>query len=102
MPKDLDPVAQGVWELVCRTRANWLAISDGLALRHLSELWSLRAATMAILRDTPTDRAARVAFQQYGAEFSKLAGKFGLTPQDRARLGDKTDDEFDPVTKYLT
>ena len=101
MPADLDPVAKGTWEWICRTRANWLAISDGLALRHLCELWSLRTATMAILRENPTDRGARVSFQMYGAEFSKLAAKFGLTPQDRARLGEAAADEFDPAAEFI-
>lgn len=99
MPADLDDVAKGVWELVCKTRANWLAISDGLALRHLSELWSLRTAAMAILRQDPTDRAARLAFKEYGGEFSKLCGKFGLTPQDRARLGEVDADDL--VNEFL-
>jgi phage terminase small subunit len=100
MPADLDDVAKGVWEHVCKTRANWLALSDGLALRHLCELWSLRSATMAILRDNPTDRGARVSFQQYGAEFAKLCGKFGLTPQDRARQGEVVDDD-DELARYF-
>ncbi|MCC6492153.1 MAG: hypothetical protein IT424_03935 [Pirellulales bacterium] len=101
MPADLDDVATGVWELVCRTRANWLAISDGLALRHLCELWSLRAATYKRLKRNPADKAARVAFQQYGAEFGKLAGKFGLTPADRARLGEADADAFDPAAEFV-
>lgn len=101
MPTDLDPIAKGVWELVTKTRANWLAISDGLALRHLCELWSLRQATLAILQKDPTDKNARVSFQQYGGEFAKLCGKFGLTPLDRDRLGEIVDDHDAILDKYL-
>ncbi len=101
-PADLDPIAKGTWEFVCRCRANWLAISDGLALRHLCELWSLRAATMSILTADPTDKAARIAFQQYGSEFAKLCGKFGLTPLDRSRLGEISPEDYDPAAEFVT
>jgi phage terminase small subunit len=101
MPADLDPIAKGCWELICKTRANWMAISDGLALRHLCELWALRAATFKVLKKNPTDKLARTAFNQYGVEFSKMAARFGLTPQDRARLGEIDLDEFDPAAEFV-
>lgn len=102
MPMDMDPVAKGCWEFVCRTRANWLAISDGLALRHLCELWSIRTASFAAWRANPADRQARLAFVQSGVEFGKLAARFGLTPQDRARLGEVTPAEFDPAAEFVS
>jgi phage terminase small subunit len=101
MPVDLDPIAKGVWELICKTRANWLAISDGLALRHLCELWSLRMRAFAVLKDDPTDKLARTAFYQYGGEFTKFCGRFGLTPADRAKLGDIDPDEYDPALEFI-
>lgn len=102
MPPDMDDIAKGCWEHICRCRASWLAVGDGLALRHLCELWSLRAAAYAILRDNPTDKNARCSFVQFGVEFSKLAGKFGLTPADRARLGEADVLEWDPAAEFIS
>jgi phage terminase small subunit len=102
MPADLDPHAKGCWEFVCRTRANWLAISDGLALRHLCELWGLRAAAFAVLKENPTDKNARCAFTSFGVEFVKLAARFGLSPLDRDRLGDTDPEEWDPAADFVS
>jgi hypothetical protein len=102
MPADMtDPIARGCWEFICKTRANWLAISDGLALRHLCELWGLRAAALVVLKDQPTDKNVRCAFVSYGVEFTKLSARFGLTPQDRERLGVVSEGQYDPAAEFI-
>ena len=41
------------------------------------------------------------AFVSYGVEFSKLSARFGLTPADRAKLGDVDPLAFDPALEFL-
>ncbi|MAT71351.1 MAG: hypothetical protein CMJ58_17715 [Planctomycetaceae bacterium] len=100
-PDDLDADALELWTLVATTRTAWLSESDAPALKSLCECWSLRQRAYAALADDATDKLARCAFTAYQQCFDRLAARFGLTPSDRARLGEKTEDAFDPAAKYL-
>lgn len=90
-PDDLDEIAADHWDMICQKRAAWLAGTDAPALETLCWLWSawrrLRALWMADLNDKNTRCNALAA----EAEWSKLAARFGLSPSDRARLGEGAD-----------
>ena len=90
-PDDLDPVASAHWDFMVRTRTAWLAASDADTLRRLCELWSLSEASRKQAMETPLVKDVRCAFTSYHAEWSKLAARFGMTPADRARLGEGAD-----------
>ena len=98
---DLDPIAAAMWDLVTETRAPWLAESDGPALQALCEAWALRCSAHAALRDDATAQEPRVAFTAYQAAFERLAARFGLTPTDRARMGEVLQDDHDPAAEFI-
>lgn len=100
-PEGLDAHALELWTLVATTRAAWLSESDAPALKALCECWSLRQRAYAALEADATEQTARTAFVAYQQSFERLAARFGLTPSDRARLGEKTTEEDDPAAKFL-
>ena len=93
-PNDLDGIASEHWSHVIEFRGSWLAESDGPVLRALCELWSLRQRTLLLLQENPADKLVRTSFQSYHDAWQKLACKFGITPQDRARMGEEI---FEPL-----
>jgi phage terminase small subunit len=101
LPTGLDDTSREMWDFVTTERLTWLARSDGPALQALCELWALRKRVAGMLNDDPSDKIARTAYIAYHAEWSKLAARFGLTPADRARLGEEAMSTDDLVDKYL-
>lgn len=87
-PDDLRPDASWLWDEVTSLRGPWLCSSDAAALRALCDAYGLMRACEPRLVADPTDKAARCAWSAYRGVFTKLAGKFGLTPSDRAKLGE--------------
>lgn len=81
-----------MWDRVASTRAVWLASSDAEALRALCDLWQLRMQVLPELLESPADKNLRIAFNNYTRQFLTLAAKFGLTPSDRARLGEEAEE----------
>jgi phage terminase small subunit len=58
----------------------------------------------AKLREDATDKDARCSWGAYAGLFSSMGAKFGLTPSDRARLGEDkperdSDDELEEMLK---
>ena len=100
-PASLDAVATSLWEFVCTERKDWLSTSDGPALAALCEAWSLRAKALDILQADPTEKGTRIAFATYHTIAEKLLAKFGMTPTDRARMGEITTDEYDPAAEFI-
>lgn len=100
-PGLLDEVGDELWETICTQQKNYLSTSDATALFALCQLWSLRAETLRMLDDDPTERYARAAFIAYHNAAEKLMAKFGLTPSDRARLGEVSPQEFDPAKEFI-
>lgn len=101
MPQGMDNTARAMWRNVVRTRGDWLAESDGPALRSLCEAWSLRCSCLKAIKADPTDKLTRTAFVQYQQECLKLFGRFGMTPTDRARLGEQSAEEIDPAAEFI-
>ena len=87
-PDDLDPAASWLWDEITRTRSPWLCSSDAAALRTLCDAWGLMQAVKPKLIEDPTDKNARCAWSAYQSVFKSLAACFGITPSDRARLGE--------------
>lgn len=88
---ELDEVADAHWELITRTRGQWLASSDTDTLKRLCELWSMARRLFDAWKQDVSDKELRVSALATHAEWAKLAAKFGLTPSDRARLGEGSD-----------
>ena len=91
-PPELVGRASEVWDYVASTRAAWIAKSDGLALQHLCDMWVLREQALLRLAENPTDKESRCALKDWSALWVQMASRFGLTPSDRARLGEILDE----------
>lgn len=87
-PDCLPDAASWLWEEIYRTRGPWLCGSDAASLRTLCMAFHFMRATETALLVDPTDKLARCAWSGYQAAFSQLGARFGLTPSDRARLGE--------------
>lgn len=101
MPRGLDPTARAMWREVIATRSDWLAESDRAALQSLCETWSLRCKAKRAVAKDPIDKLARTAFVSYQQECVRLFSKFGMSPTDRARLGEQTEAEHDPAAEFI-
>lgn len=91
-PDGLGEHGSWLWDEVARTRRAWLCASDAAALRALCDAYQLMRRCEPALRDDPTDKNARCAWSAYHAVFRQLGAAFGLTPSDRARLGENKSD----------
>ena len=100
-PAHLEGLAADVWDYVVATRCNWLAPSDQLALEHLCDLWVLRTEALARHRADTDNREARTAFRDWSTMFVQVASRFGMTPSDRARLGEEIVENNDTVAEFL-
>ena len=100
-PKHLDTAGRNLWEFVSRHQHDYLAGSDRIGLQMLCEVWGLRAKALAALGVDLMDKPTRTAFTQYDSLALKLLAKFGLTPADRARLGEIRPDEYDPAAEFV-
>lgn len=89
-PDGLAPAAGWLWDEVTRQRGPWLCASDAAALQTLCDAYGFMRACEPRLRANATDKAARQAWSVYHGVFEKLGAKFGLTPSDRAKLGENT------------
>lgn len=87
-PDDLPEHASWLWDEVTRTRAAWLCGSDAASLRALCDAYEFMRKCQAVLAKDATDKNARCAWSAYAAVFNSLGARFGLTPSDRARLGE--------------
>lgn len=101
MPQGMDNAARAMWRFVVATRGDWLAESDGPALRSLCETWSLRCQCKKVLASDPTDKNTRCSFNDYQSDCLKLFAKFGMTPTDRARLGEQSAEDVDPAAEFI-
>lgn len=100
-PADLDDVGSALWDVVCSQQKSYLSESDATALAALCQLWSLRARTLAMANRRPEDKDIRCSFLGYHNAAEKLLAKFGLTPSDRARLGEVSPQDFDPAAEFI-
>lgn len=101
MPVDLSEAAAAIWRFVIAERGDWIAVSDGPALRSLCETWDLRCQCQRALVNDATDKDTRCSFIQYQADCMKLFARFGMTPTDRARLGEQSAEEIDPAAEFI-
>lgn len=90
-PEGMSVEAEQMWDRVADIRRAWLCSSDAEALQAMCECWGLRCRVLEALHNDPTDKNTRVAFKDYQTMFVQLASRFGLTPADRARLGEGAD-----------
>jgi P27 family predicted phage terminase small subunit len=100
-PKTLKGTASQLWDTVCQQQKNYLSESDGTALFALCELWALRERAGKVLEKYPTDKDARIAFTNYHDRAEKLLAKFGMTPSDRARLGEVSKQDHNPAAEFI-
>ena len=103
-PDDMQEHASWLWDEVCRTRGPWLCGSDAASLQMLCMTYELMRRCEAKLREDATDKDARCSWGAYAAMFTSMGAKFGLTPSDRARLGEDkperdSDDEMREMMK---
>lgn len=87
-PDDLPEHASWLWDEVTRRRSAWLCGSDAAALEVLCFAFHHLRTCQAELTKEPTDKPTRLAYSTFAAEFKSLGARFGLTPADRARLGE--------------
>src|SRR5688500_2811144 len=87
-PVDMDETESSLWDQVVPdlVRRGLVGESDTAELRRMVELWSLYRKALALAKQDPVDKEIRCAVTGYGLAFGKIAGKFGLTTQDRASL----------------
>lgn len=93
-PEGMDEVEAALWDQVVPdlVRRELVGESDTAELRRMVELWSLYRKSLALAKDDPVDKEIRCAVTGYGLAFGKIAGKFGLTVQDRASMKVPTND----------
>ena len=87
-PKGLSKEAAALWdhvvtELVTNGTAKRM---DTAALQALCEVWGLYRKAVAAANKYPIDKEVRCAVTAYLAQFERLASRFGLTPESRARI----------------
>lgn len=90
-PDGMGEMAAALWDRITVIRRAWLCSSDAECLQALCECWELRCRSLVLLNTDPADKNARIAFKDYQTLFNQLAARFGLTPADRARLGEGSD-----------
>ena len=100
-PSGLDSDASAMWDLVTKHRTAWIDEADGPALLSLCECWSLRCRANAALKADATNKDARIAYVQYQQSFERMLSRFGLSPVDRERLGDKVTEDDWLAREYL-
>tara|TARA_Y100001973_G_C5209218_1_gene344257 strand:+ start:71 stop:496 length:426 start_codon:yes stop_codon:yes gene_type:complete len=100
-PPNLKGLGAEIWDYVVETRSNWIAPSDRLTLEHLCDLWVLRTEALERYQCDPESREARTAFRDWSTMFVQVASRFGLTPSDRARLGEEMTDNNDTVADFV-
>lgn len=88
---EMGEIAGRIWDHVTETRRAWLCSSDLESLQSLCECWELRCRALVLVNQDPADKLKRIAFKDYQTLFNQLAARFGLTPADRARLGEGSD-----------
>ena len=104
MPRNLSPAARGAWRSVTAAlaRLGVLSVADGEALRLLAEaLAEYREARRVLDREGATyDLTTKAGGTMHRARpeaaiaadawrrASAMLGRFGMTPADRARLGE--------------
>lgn len=81
----LSAIAAEHWDFVCAQQKNWISASDGPALKMLCELWELVDRMFCELVADPANKDARLAHTAHLNQWIQLAGRFGLTPADRAK-----------------
>lgn len=87
-PDGLPEAAGWLWDEVTTRRAAWLCGSDAASLRTLCMAFHFMRTSETVLMIDPADKMARCAWTAYAAIFTSLGARFGLTPSDRARLGE--------------
>lgn len=102
-PDGMGEIAGALWDRITVIRRAWLCSSDAESLQALCECWELRCRSLVTLTTDPTDKNNRIAFKDYQTLFNQLAARFGLTPADRARLGEGSDahGEKDEIEEML-
>ena len=88
MPEGLSSEAAAWW----KDRVQSLAAigvateADIESLIAMAECWAALQWAIEAIRDDPMDKGNRIAFLAYNEAWSKWAGKFGLSPADRAKV----------------
>lgn len=87
-PKKFGPDESECWD---RVIAQWKGTSvvgaiDTAALVACCEMWGLYRQAVKLAQDCPTDKDSRCSATGYLQAFERLAGKFGMTPHDRASM----------------
>jgi phage terminase small subunit len=103
-PDDLPEHASWLWDEVTTKRAAWLCGSDAATLRTLCEAFHLMRVTFGYLLTDPGEKNMRCAWVAYAGLFNSIGARFGLTPSDRARLGEDKPlrDEEDELKDMLS
>ncbi len=101
-PDGLGDHGSAFWDMIVRNRTPWLAESDGELLESLCVAWQYMKQCRLVLDKDATNKDARCSYTAYQAIVNQLAARFGLTPSDRARLGEnqaqnKKDDELEEL-----
>ena len=60
--------------------------ADTESLTAMAECWAALQWAIEAIREDPLDKGNRIAFLAYQDAWSKWAGKFGLSPADRAKV----------------
>lgn len=100
-PRGLSRAASKCWDHIIDTRKDWISDSDGLTLQHMCEIWSLRGEAVKRLKEDPHNKDARCALRDWSQIFMQVAGRFGLTPSDRAKLGEEIADAKDNAAEFI-
>lgn len=95
----MDEVEAALWDQVVPdlVRREMVGESDSAELRRMVELWSLYRKSLVLAKQDPVDKEIRCAVTGYGLAFGKIAGKFGLTTQDRASMKVPSGESKKPV-----
>ena len=100
-PRGMAKAASKCWDHIIDTRKDWISDSDGLTLQHMCEIWSLRGEAVKRLKEDPHNKDARCALRDWSQIFMQVAGRFGLTPSDRAKLGEEIADAKDNAADFI-
>ena len=86
MPCGLNADGKAFWKQVIELRPEWIDEIDVFSLEMMARVWQQIQATSKLLDADPVNRQAGMAFESALAHCQRMAGQFGLTPSDRAKL----------------
>lgn len=91
------------WDMIMKTRGEWISESDVATLQTVCETWSLQRRMKALFEQDISDFRLRASYNALTELWAKQAAKLGLDPRSRESLGTvgADDSQNEKARRYL-